>query len=197
MITGLPINKPLDMDQIPAKLWKAGHENTSNELALLLDWILRIEACSLETTPPKCALAFLHQRSRKPSNSFSHLSSVAVHEEEERTEVTTLFPPLFATRGNTGAILFMDLSKSFDKFVRQVAFGAHGDINTMTDALLRSGVDSAAASHLAPIVASSGGLTTSAQSPCTHLQLDGPLHHQTWFQIEPRGKIIMTTRGSR
>ena len=57
---------------------------------------------SLETTPPKCAQAFLHQKSRKPLNSFSHLSSVATREEEEPTEVITLFPPLFATSANTG-----------------------------------------------------------------------------------------------
>ena len=41
VITSLPNNKALGMDQIPAELWKAGHEVTSNELALLLDWMLR------------------------------------------------------------------------------------------------------------------------------------------------------------
>ena len=46
----------------------------------------------------------------------------------------------------------MNLSKVFDKLVRQVIFGvseAHGDINTITDALLKADVDMAAASHLA------------------------------------------------
>ena len=37
MITSLPNNKALGMDQIPGELWKAGHVVTSNELALLLD----------------------------------------------------------------------------------------------------------------------------------------------------------------
>ena len=36
VITDLPNNKALGMDQIPAELWKAGHE-----LASLLDWTLR------------------------------------------------------------------------------------------------------------------------------------------------------------
>ena len=40
VITGIPNNKALGMDLIPAELWKAGHEVTSNELAFLLDWIL-------------------------------------------------------------------------------------------------------------------------------------------------------------
>ena len=31
-----------------------------------------IVACSLETTPPRCAQAFVRQRSRKPLKSFSH-----------------------------------------------------------------------------------------------------------------------------
>ena len=49
----------------------------------------------------------------------------------------------------------MDLSEAFDKLVRQVVCGvseAHGDINTITDTLLRSGVDMVVACHLAPIV---------------------------------------------
>ena len=41
VITGLPNNKALGMDQILDELWQAGHEVTTNELALLLDWILR------------------------------------------------------------------------------------------------------------------------------------------------------------
>ena len=41
VIAGLPNNKALGMDQIPAELWKAGREVTRNEVVLLLDWILR------------------------------------------------------------------------------------------------------------------------------------------------------------
>ena len=41
VITNSPHNVVLGMDQIPAELWKAGHEVNNNELALLLDWILR------------------------------------------------------------------------------------------------------------------------------------------------------------
>ena len=94
----------------------------------------------------------------------------------------------------------MDLSKAFDKLVRQVAFGAteaHGDIDMITDTLLRCGVDSVAASHLAPIVASSGGLLRQLKVPADICNMVGRLHDQTWFQIESGGKLIMTTRGSR
>ena len=94
----------------------------------------------------------------------------------------------------------MDLSKAFDKLVRQVVFGvseAHGDINTITDTLLRSGVDMVAASHFAPIVASSGGLLHQLKVPAHICNMVGRLHDQTRFQIELRGKLIMTTRGSR
>ena len=58
------------------------------------------------------------------------------------------------------AILFMHLSKAFDKLVRQVIFGvneAQGDIDTSTDILSNAGVDSADVSHLPPIIASNGG----------------------------------------
>ena len=41
VITGLPNNKALGMDQISAELLKGGLEITSNEWALLFDWILR------------------------------------------------------------------------------------------------------------------------------------------------------------
>ena len=66
------------------------------------------------------------------------------------------------------AILFMDLSKAFDKLVRQVVFGvsgARGDTDMIIDTLVRSGVDTAAASHLAPIIASSGGLLHQLKVP--------------------------------
>ena len=59
----------------------------------------------------------------------------------------------------------MDLSKAFDKLVRQVVVGvseAHGDI---TYALLKAGVDMADASHLAPIVASSVGFLHHLKAP--------------------------------
>ena len=214
------------MDQILAELWKAGHEVTNNELALLLDWILRtgdvpaarrkarsahfikskitrnqlnlVVACSLETTPPKCAQAFLRQKSRESLNSFSHLSSVTIHEEEERTDVTTLFPPSFATLANTRSrqqLCSWICSKHFDKLVRQIVFGireAHGDINTITDTLLRNGVGMVAASHIAPIIASNGGLPHQLKIPARICSMVG-LHDQTWFQIEPRRKLFITT----
>ena len=160
-----------------------------------------IEACSLEAA--KVCTGVLAPEVKKAVEQFLHLNSVAIHkEEEERTEVTTLFPHLFATRKHRTpeAILFMDLSKASDKLVREVASGvseAHGDIDMITDALLKSGVDSVAASHLAPIVASSGGLLRQLRVPAHICNLVGRLHDQTWFQIEPGGKLIMTTRGSR
>ena len=194
----------LCMDQILAELWKAGHEVTNNELALLLDWILRtgdvptawrkarlahfikskvtrnqlnlVVACSLETRTPKCAQTFLRQKSREPLNNFSHLSSVTIHEEEERTEITTLFPSSFATIANTRSrqqLCSWISSKQFDKLVRPIVFGvreAHGDINTITDTLLRNGVDMVAASHRAHHHCFLWWFTTPTQSPCTHLQ---------------------------
>ena len=93
----------------------------------------------------------------------------------------------------------MEVSKAFDKLVRQVAFGVNealGDIDMITDTLLRSGVDSVAASHLAPIVPSSGGLLRQLKVPAHICNVVGRLHDQTWFQIEPGGKLTMTTRGS-
>ena len=94
----------------------------------------------------------------------------------------------------------MNLSKAFDKLVRQVVFGvseAHGNTDVIIDTLVRSGVDTAAASHLAPIIASSGGLLHQLKVPAHICNMVGRLHDQTWFQIEPEGKLIMTTRGSR
>ena len=41
VVTSLPNNKAQGKDMIPAELWKAGCEVTSNELTLILDWILR------------------------------------------------------------------------------------------------------------------------------------------------------------
>ena len=103
-----------------------------------------------------CRGLLIGDHSAKVCNTFSHLSSVAIHEEEEeRTEV-----------------------------VRQVAFGvseAHGGINTITDTLLRSGVDIVAASHLAPIDASSGGLLHQLKVPAHICNMVGRLHDRTWF----------------
>ena len=64
----------------------------------------------------------------------------------------------------------------------------------MIDTLVRSGVDTAAASHLAPIIASSGGLL---HQPAHICNMVGRLHDQTRFQIEPEGKLIMIDARSR
>ena len=72
----------------------------------------------------------------------------------------------------------------------------HGDINTITDTLLRNGVGMVAASHSAPIIASNGGLLHHFKVPA-HICNTVGLHDQTWFQIEPRRKLFITTRSSR
>ena len=145
----------------------------------------------------KVCTSVLAPEVKKAIDTFSHLSNVEIHEEEQRTEVAMLFPPLFYARKHKtpSAIMFIVLSKAFDKLVRQVVFGAseaHGDINTITDTLLRSGVDMVAASHLAPIVASSG-----LEVLALICNMVGRLHDQTWFQIDSKRMLIMTTRGSR
>ena len=94
----------------------------------------------------------------------------------------------------------LHLSKAFDELVRQVVFGvSEARVNTdmIIDSLVRSGEDAAAASHLAPIIASSGDLLHQLKVPAHICNMVGRLHDQTWFQIEPEGKLIMTTRGSR
>ena len=124
-----------------------------------------------------------------------------MHEEDERTEITTLFPSSFATIANTRSRQQCSwiCAKHFDKLVRQIVFGvreAHGDINTITGTLLRNGVGMVAASHIAPIVASNGGLLHQFKVPAHICNMVG-LHDQTWFQIEPRRKLFITTRSSR
>ena len=122
----------------------------------------------METTPPRCAQAFSRQRSRKPLNSFSHLSSVAIHEEEERTKVTTLFPSLFASRANTRPRQWI-CPKHLTSWCAK-SFSESAKHTKITDTLLRSGVDMVAASHLAPHHCFQWWFTTSTQNPCTHLQ---------------------------
>ena len=119
------------------------------------------EVCSLEITPPRCAQEFLHLESRKPLNSFVHLNGVGAQKEEERTEVMTWSPHLSGTRASTRSqrrFCLRTCLKHSISCLRQVVFGvseARGDTNMIINTLERSGVDTAAASHLAPIIASS------------------------------------------
>ena len=72
----------------------------------------------------------------------------------------------------------------------------HRVINTITDTL-EKWYGHGCCIHLAAIVASSGGLPRQLKVPAHICNMVGRLHDQTWFQIEPGGKLIMTTRGSR
>ena len=71
------------------------------------------------------------------------------------------------------------------------------NVNAIVDALLKAGVDLAAASHLAPIIASNGGLLHHLKVPARNCNLVRWLHDQTWFPIEPEGNLTMSKRSSR
>ena len=98
------------------------------------------------------------------------------------------------------AILFLDLTKAFDKLVREMAFHLEAGSTTEADLaaqLEQVGVEGTAASHLANYLMQHGGILQQIEVPEHLISLVANLHKDTWFALSPEGRVIRTTRGSR
>ena len=102
--------------------------------------------------------------------------------------------------GRPSALIFLDLSKAFDRLVREVAFwvaGANGNPAAIASALRASGVPQEVVEHLVPYILEHGGLLEELLVPRHICDLVARLHEDTWFQLQAGGRFIVTRRGSR
>ena len=92
------------------------------------------------------------------------------------------------------AILFLDLSKAFDKVVRETLFGMRsGEINIETR-LLGLGLPHTAAKHVGAYIDKSGGILREIGVPDVTAQLVADLHDGVWFHLTPTGRTIVTRK---
>ena len=123
---------------------------------------------------------------RSGANRGHHVVSAFV----ERTVMAKLY----------AAILFLDLTKAFDKLVREMAFHLPANATCKADIVVnleQAGVDAVAASHLADYLLQHGGILYQTEVPEHLVELVANLHTHTWFALSPEGRIIVTKRGSR
>ena len=114
--------------------------------------------------------------------------------------VVSSFVERTATEKRPAAILFLDLTKAFDKLVREMAFHLEAGSTTEADLaaqLEQVGVEGTAASHLANYLMQHGGILQQIEVPEHLISLVANLHKDTWFALSPEGRVIRTTRGSR
>ena len=94
-------------------------------------------------------------------------------------------------------MLFLDLSKPFDKVVRETLIEMRsGEINIEAH-LVGLGLTQAAARHMATSISESGGLLRELGVPDAIAELVADLRDGAWFHHTSSGRTIVTRKGTR
>ena len=92
--------------------------------------------------------------------------------------------------------MFLDLSKAFDKGVRETLFGMHSGEISIETRLLALVLSQAAAKHIAAHIDKSGGLLRDIGVPDVIAELVADLNDSAWFHLTPTGRTIVTREGT-
>ena len=97
-----------------------------------------------------------------------------------------------------GFILFLDLSKAFDRVVRQMVFRMGSSVGDAVRAVRDLHLPPDVSIQVERFVAEVGPITETMDVPAEVLRLVAALHSDTWFVLDSvSGKIVSTKLGSR